>query len=106
MGGDNEADIRKFVFKGLVINRVPSWAKEIFIQKAQEEFADDYGQCLAYLLRTTLEYERLKELFLNNQLNVKLLLSGSEFTEEEGKETEKLEKKSLFERVEKMKGGN
>ncbi len=64
----------KIELNGIVVSRMPSWAKEVFKEMAKERFADDFGMTISYLLTSTLEYERLKEMFFNNQLNVKLLL--------------------------------
>ena len=65
-------------FNGIVINRVPSWAKEIFKLRAQEDFSNDYGMLLVSLLKDSDEYNRLKEMFFNNELDIQLVLNKKE----------------------------
>ncbi len=71
--------------KGIVISRVPDWAKELFISRAREEFADDYGMCLAAMVKECGEYNQLKQLFFENKLN---LGADAPKSEDENKEKE------------------
>ena len=68
-------------YKGIVINRIPSWAKELFKLRAEGEFSNDYGMLLASLLKDSDEYNRLKEMFFNNQLDIQLGLKEKEAEE-------------------------
>jgi len=70
--------------KGIVISRIPDWAKELFISRAQEEFCDDYGMCLAALIKESGEYNQLKSMFFNNQLNAKIILDENKIDEDKG----------------------
>ena len=62
--------------KGIIISRMPSWAKDAFIERAKLEFADDYGMCLASMIRESNEYLLLKQKFFNNQMDVQLILNN------------------------------
>ncbi len=55
------------------ISRFPSWAKEVVIGRADEEFCGDYGMCLAQMVRESNEYDCLKRKFFNSEFGVKLL---------------------------------
>lgn len=64
-----ESDIQRKINKnGLIISRVPSWAKDAFIERANEEFISDYGLCLATMCKECDEYNRLKEMFFTGNL--------------------------------------
>ena len=66
-------DIKKAIeFQGLVVNRIPKKYKDLFKQLAKEEFADDYGQTIRSLLVSFFEYERLKDMFLNSELPIRI----------------------------------
>ena len=56
--------------KKLSISRIPSKTKELFLQVA-EEFEDDYGMCLKWILEQALEYQDMKVTFFEN-INMKL----------------------------------
>jgi len=62
----------KIQFEGLVISRIPSWAKEYIKTRAIEEFSNDYGQTVSYLIKMATEYENLKYKFLNSELPIKI----------------------------------
>ena len=62
----------KIEHKGLVISRIPDWAKQSFKLWAKQEFADDYGMLLAHLIREANEYAKLKNKFLEGELPIKL----------------------------------
>ncbi|MHA1690040.1 MAG: hypothetical protein ACTSU7_00250 [Candidatus Heimdallarchaeaceae archaeon] len=77
-----ESEIQKRIVKnGLIISRLPSWARELIIGRAKEEFCDDYGMCISAVLKESLEYNQLKQMFFDNELNIKLGI-GNEQTEE------------------------
>lgn len=40
----------KVVNRGINISRIPQKKKKRFLELAKEEFADDYGMCLSFLL--------------------------------------------------------
>lgn len=66
-----ESEIQKRIErKGIVISRVPDWAKELFKKRSKEEFCDDYGMCLASMIKECGEYNKLKQLFFENKLNL------------------------------------
>lgn len=66
-----ETNVEKIVNKNkLRMSRVPTWAKEIFLARAEEEFDGDYGQCLAALLKESGEYNSLKALFFSGELKL------------------------------------
>ena len=72
-----ETDIEKIVNRNrIVMSSVPTWAKELFLVRSQEEFGDHHGSCLAALLKDSAEYNKLKEMFFNNDMNVQLLLNA------------------------------
>ena len=75
---ETKPSIKNIEFGGIVISRIPSQYKDYFKSLAKEEFCDDYGMTLVSLLKDSIEYNRLKEMFFNNQLNVKLLLDKPE----------------------------
>ena len=75
---ETKPSIKNIEFKGLVISRITPQYKDYFKSLAKEEFCDDYGMTLVSLLKDSIEYNRLKEMFFNNQLNVKLLLDKPE----------------------------
>lgn len=59
----------------MIISRIPSWAKDIIIEKANVEHAGDYGSCIAQMIRDAMEYDSLKTKFFNNDLNVSLMIN-------------------------------
>lgn len=65
-------------FKGLMISRVPKKVKTIFKDLAKEEFCDDYGMTLREILYSFLEYQRLKQMFFDNELDIQVLLGAKE----------------------------
>lgn len=74
-----ETEIEKIVNRNrIVMSSVPTWAKELFLVRSQEEFGDHHGSCLAALLKDSAEYNKLKEMFFNNEMNVQLLLNSSQ----------------------------
>lgn len=74
--------LKKFESKGLVINRIPEKYRELFKSLAKEEFCNDYGMTLRELLVSFFDFQQLKTMFLNNDLNVQLLLSKENPPEE------------------------
>lgn len=78
-----ETEIQKVVNKNrLSMSRVPSWAKEVFTQRAKEEFDDNYGLCLAAMLKECGEYNKLKQMFFGSELKIQLLLDNPQIPEE------------------------
>lgn len=76
-----ESEIQKRIQRnGLIISRIPGWAKDAFIARSNEEFASDYGLCLASMCKECDEYSRLKEMFFTGNL-----ISSLPETKEEGK---------------------
>jgi len=73
----------KIQFEGLVISRIPSWAKEYIKTRAIEEFSNDYGQTVSYLIKMATEYENLKYKFLNSELPIKIGLDTPDEIPEE-----------------------
>jgi hypothetical protein len=72
-----ETNIEKRVNKNrLNIGHIPSWAKKLFTERAVEEFSDNYGQCLAAMIKECTEYNQLKKMFFDNELNVQLLFNN------------------------------
>lgn len=63
--------------KGLIISRVPEWAKEAFIARAKAEFSDDYGMCLAAMFKESNEYAVLKQKFFDNDLNIQMIIGNN-----------------------------
>ena len=87
-----ESDIQKKIEqKGLIISRMPNWAKVLIINRAKEEFCDDYGMCMSAILKESLEYNQLKQMFFENELNIKM-----SFDKEPLEEDEKNEQKIKF----------
>ena len=85
-----ESEIQKRIAKdGIIISRIPGWAKDLFIVRAKEEFCSDYGMCLSAMIKECGEYNQLKQMFFENDLNVQLVLGSpsgeTEEKEEEGK---------------------
>ena len=62
--------------RGMIISRIPEWAKEVIKTTAESEHSDDYGACIAQFIRDANEYRILKDKFFNNDMNVKLILDG------------------------------
>ena len=71
----------------LRISRIPSWAKKVFVARAEEEFDDDYGMCLASMVKECGEYNKIKQMFFANELNLKLLFDNSSAKNEEEEKT-------------------
>jgi len=69
---NNEPVFKKVRSDGLVISRVPKYIRDAFLALSEEEFADDYGMCLSQVFKEAMEYRQLKNMFYNNQLNIKL----------------------------------
>ncbi len=57
---------------GMVISRIPSWARQTIQSVAESEHANDYGACIAQFIREANEYRILKAKFFDNDLNVTL----------------------------------
>lgn len=55
----------------LFISRVPKETKDLFIELADGEFAEDYGLTLKWALEQALEYQNMKSTFFEN-INLKL----------------------------------
>ncbi len=69
-----ETKVQQTVNKNkLSISRIPSWAKEVIIGRAEEQFCGDYGMCVAQIVRESNEYDCLKRKFFNSELGVKLV---------------------------------
>jgi hypothetical protein len=69
-----ETNIQKVVNKNkLSISRIPSWAKEFIIEKAESEHCGDYGACVAHHIRNSMEYDALKNRLFSGDLNMKLI---------------------------------
>jgi len=88
--------------KRLSFSRVPAKTKAIFIQIAKEEFEDDYGLTLKFLLDQALEYQDMKVTFFEN-INMKLdsLLQSQSLPGQ--KEEEFVEKKMMSGKIIKYK---
>ena len=95
-------DLNKRIRKsGLVMSSVPKKTRDEFVKFAEEEFADNYGACLAWCLQQAKEYQKLKSILFEN-INLKLdyiisLLSAN--TKEENAQIKTISGKIL-------KGGN
>ena len=74
----NDLDKIKALDKGLMISRVPEKYKVLFKSLAKEEFCDDYGMALRELLVSFFEYQQLKSMFLNNELDINLMINKNE----------------------------
>ncbi len=69
-----ETPVQKVVNKNkLSISRIPAWAKDVIVGRAEEEFCGDYGMCVAQIVREANEYDCLKRKFFNGEYKVKLL---------------------------------
>jgi len=53
--------------KSISINRVPKDTKTRFKEIASDEFEDDYGMTLAFILRQSDEYQKVKEFILSTK---------------------------------------
>lgn len=83
---ETETNIQKIVNKNRIsISRIPNWAKELFVERAKEEFCDDYGMCLATMIKECTEYNQLKRMFFNNEMNVQLLFDNPNIKTEDKK---------------------
>ena len=71
----NDLDKIKALNRGLMISRIPEKYKELFKNFAKEEFCDDYGMALRELLISFFEYQQLKQLLLNNQLDISFMIN-------------------------------
>lgn len=69
-----ETEVQKAVNKEkLSISRIPSWAKEVIVGRAEEEHCGDYGACIAQMVRESNEYNCLKRKFFNSEFGVSLV---------------------------------
>lgn len=57
----------------MVISRIPSWAKDVVIGRAEEEFCGDYGMCIAQMVRESNEYSCFKRKFFDGSIKAKLV---------------------------------
>ena len=57
--------------KRISMNNVPKETKKLFVELANENFSDNYGSTLKWCLEQALEYQEMKEIFLEN-INLKL----------------------------------
>ena len=80
IGNEIQERIKK---KGLIINRIPEFAKEAFLERAKFEFENDYGMCLSAIIKESNEYLLLKQMFLSGNLNVKLLFENNNINSNE-----------------------
>ena len=79
-----ETKIQKIVNKNrLTISRIPSWAKEWIVNKAESEHCGDYGACIAQVIREAAEYEALKRKFIEGELDVNILINDKHSPEKE-----------------------
>lgn len=51
--------------RGLYMNDVNKDIKELFFQLAKEDHANHYGNCLKWCIEQALEYQKVKEIILN-----------------------------------------
>lgn len=69
-----ETKVQQAVNKNkLSISRIPSWAKDVIVGRAEEEFCGDYGMCVAQIVRESNEYDCFKRKFFNDEIGVKLV---------------------------------
>lgn len=52
----------------MIISRIPSWAKEMIIDRAEVEFSSDYGMCISAFMKEAIEYNELKKKFFNGEV--------------------------------------
>jgi len=72
-----ESEIQKRIDRrGIVISRLPDWARELFVDRAKSEFCNDYGMCLASMIKECGEYSKLKNMFFENEMNIQLLFNN------------------------------
>lgn len=72
----DEIVLKKTKEKGLIMSRVPEKTRLEFIKFAEEEFADDRGMLLKKLMDDYKEYAKLKEMFFNNRINIKIVVEN------------------------------
>ena len=90
-----EEEINNIVLKEketrLSISRVPKNTKLRFIELAENEFDNDYGQLLKWLLDQAVEYQNMKYAFFEN-INYKLdtIIANSEQSQSEPEEEYKI----------------
>ena len=53
---------------GLVMSRVPDKTRKEFIEFANGEFAEDYGQALKWYIDQANEYQKVKKILLNEEI--------------------------------------
>lgn len=64
-----ETEVQKKIEKnGMIISRIPLWAKQIIQDRANEEFSDDYGMCISSIIKESLEYNELKRKFFDGEV--------------------------------------
>ena len=75
----------------LVISRVPKDTKTKFIELANAQFCNDYGQTLKFIFDQAIEYQNMKVIFFEN-MNMKLdyLNSKTETSNSEQKTTKEI----------------
>jgi len=92
-----ETKVQQAVNKNkLSISRIPAWAKEVIVGRADEEFCGDYGMCVAQLVRESNEYDCLKRKFFDGSIKAKLI------TDEHGEEKSNDEIKTANGKIIKM----
>jgi len=62
----------KIEIKGLIISRIPSWARDYIKTRAKDEFCDDYGMLISSLIKDAEEYYAFKERLLSGELKVEI----------------------------------
>lgn len=61
------------------MNDVPKKTKELFVELAELNFSDNYGQCLKWCLEQALEYQDMKGTFFENiDMKLNLIIGQSQ----------------------------
>lgn len=104
--------LKKMKTTGLVMSSVPKDTREKFVKLSEDLFADNYGACLKWCLDNAIEYELIKQKYLND-IDIKLdsILKSIEsidlYTSENNKPKEEKKKIKMLDgrKAELLKGG-
>ena len=81
----NENIVLKEKERSLYLGMVPKYTKDLFLKISEEEFSSHYGFTLKWLIDQTLEYQKVKDIILNQEFINNILGNKPKIETEEKK---------------------